>query len=79
MKAYFVSNNNDDKVESITWNNTVCISHDKDVCIESRNQFCPNGIVLEIDMDDKDVIQAVLSCMHGNSCSVSCKVLSVVA
>ena len=38
----------------------------------------PNGLVLKIDMDDEDVIQAVLACMHGNSCKVKVKILEVI-
>ena len=78
MKAFFITA--DDKVDltKIDWDNTICLSRDVEAVRQSRDDFNPRGMVVEIEMDDDDVVEAVLACMHGNSCKVRAKIIRVV-
>lgn len=78
MKAFFVTQ--DDKVDLTKINcvNTICLSRDLEAVKDSRDDFNPQGMVVEVDMDDDDVVSAVLGCMHGSSCEVKAKVVRVV-
>ena len=75
MKAYFVSE--DKNVDVLSWKNMICLSYNKDDCVRLRDEFAVKGFVLLIDMDDKDVVMAVASCLNGNAATVKCKVLEV--
>lgn len=78
MKAYFGTQDNNVDFTVIDWRNTYCLSRDPDVVKLSRDSFHPQGMVVEIEMDDIDVVAAVLAAMHGNSCAVKIKVIKII-
>jgi len=72
MIAYLCTDNQDVHFDKISWKNTWCLSHDLEEAKKLKN---PGGLVFKVDMDEKDVIQAVLACMHGNSYAVKVNIL----
>lgn len=78
MKAFFGTVDNKIDFTHIDWANTYCLSTNLETVKTSRDQFHPKGMVVEIEMDDEDVVQAVLACMHGNHCRVKATVLSII-
>ncbi len=79
MKVFFVTDHNLNlNFDFIDWRNTSCISRNLNSAKQARDEWHPDGLILEIDMDDDDVVNAVFQCMLGNSCRVKVKILRVV-
>jgi len=78
MKTFFATQNDRVDFSVIDFSNTYSLGNDVNAVKESKDQFNPQGMVVEIEMDDNDVVKAVLSCLVGNSCTVRVKVLRIV-
>lgn len=76
MIAYLCTDSKNLNFKYIDWSNTWCLSSTSEEALKARH---PDGAVLKIDMDDEDVIQAVLACMHGNSCKVEVSILELIS
>jgi hypothetical protein len=74
MIAYLCTPNKNVNFQQIDHINTYCLSLTLEVARISRSE---HGLILKVDMDDNDVVSAVLGCMHGSTNAVKVLLLEV--
>ena len=77
MIAYLVTS---EKTPTIMdWQNTTWLFSMLQEALDARETYKKDmdfdGYVLRVEMNDRDVVQAVANCMHGGSCKVKIEVL----